>query len=100
MRFTLTNGRQFELTAMDVQDRLHDVSPEPVQEYGVQIGLRYPVKQTFEAATGVPPANVHYSGGAATTRCAGFRDRDHRSAAHCGSSGRERQNNWRSPRSW
>jgi hypothetical protein len=53
VRFTL-NGQQFELTAKDVQDRLRAVSPEPVQEYGVQIGLvRYPVKQAFEAATGV-----------------------------------------------
>jgi hypothetical protein len=53
VRFTL-NGQQFELTAKDVQDRLRAVSPEPVQEYGVQIGLvRYPVKQALEAATGV-----------------------------------------------
>ena len=54
MRFTL-NGQPFELTAADVQDRLRNVSPEPVHEYGVQIDLvRYPVKQAFEAATGVP----------------------------------------------
>jgi hypothetical protein len=53
VRFTL-NGQQFELTAEDVQDRVRDITPEPVQEYGVQIGLmRYPVKQAFEAATGV-----------------------------------------------
>ena len=54
MRFTLY-GQKFELTAEDVQDRLRDVSPESVHEYGVQIGsVRYPVKQAFEAATGIP----------------------------------------------
>ncbi len=54
MRFTL-NGEHLELIAEDVQNRLRDVSPEPVQEYGVRIGfVLYPVKQAFEAATGVP----------------------------------------------
>jgi hypothetical protein len=54
VRFTL-NGQQLELTAADVQDRLRDVSPESLQEYGVRIGLvLYPVKQAFEVATGVP----------------------------------------------
>lgn len=37
MRFTL-NGQQIELTAEDVQDRLRNVSPEPIQEYGIWIG--------------------------------------------------------------
>ena len=54
MRFTL-NGQQLELTAEDVQDRLRDVSPESVQQYGVKIGsMLFPVKQAFEGATGVP----------------------------------------------
>jgi hypothetical protein len=53
MRFTL-NGQQIELTAEDVQDRLRNVSPGPIQEYGIWIGsVLYPVKQAFEGATGV-----------------------------------------------
>jgi hypothetical protein len=49
VRFTL-NGQQLELTARMSRTRLHTVSPEPVQDYGVQIGLaRYPVKQAGRA---------------------------------------------------
>jgi hypothetical protein len=52
--FTL-NGQLLELTAAGVQDRLRDVSPESLQEYGVRIGMvLYPVKQAFEVATDVP----------------------------------------------
>jgi hypothetical protein len=54
MRFTL-NGEQLELLPEDVQRRLRDVSPEPVRRYGVNVGSGfYPVKQAFEAATGIP----------------------------------------------
>jgi hypothetical protein len=53
MRFTL-NGQQLELTAADVQRKLRDVSPEPLHQYAVQVdSVLYPVKQAFEAATGV-----------------------------------------------
>jgi hypothetical protein len=54
MRFTL-NGQQLELTAADVRRKLRDLSPEPLHQYAVQIdSVLYPVKQAFEAATGVP----------------------------------------------
>lgn len=54
MRFTL-NGEQFELTARDVRHRLSDSSAETIKQYGVRIGPSlYPVKQVFEAATGIP----------------------------------------------
>jgi serine/threonine protein kinase len=53
MRFTL-NGKRFELTAVDVRRRLRGVEPEPVHQLGVRIdGRLYPVKQAFEAATGI-----------------------------------------------
>jgi len=53
MRFTL-NGQQLELTAADVQRKLRDLSPEPLQQYAVLVdSVLYPVKQAFEAATGV-----------------------------------------------
>lgn len=52
MRFTL-NAEQLELTACNA--RLRDLSPEPVRQYGVRVGHGlHPVKQAFEAATGVP----------------------------------------------
>lgn len=53
MRFRL-NGNTVELTADGVCSRLRDVEPEPVRQLGVRIdGRVYPVKQAFEAATGV-----------------------------------------------
>ena len=53
IRFTVS-GHQVELTADDVRHRLRDISPEHVQQYSVQVGSRvYPVKQAFEAATGI-----------------------------------------------
>jgi hypothetical protein len=53
MRFTL-NGQQLQLTAADVQRKLRDLSPEPLHQYAVQVdSVLYPVKQAFEAATGV-----------------------------------------------
>lgn len=48
------NGRLFELTADEVEGRLRGVEPEPVRRLGVRIdGRVFPVKQAFEAATGV-----------------------------------------------
>ena len=54
MSFTL-NGVRYTLSAEDVAHRLRDVSPEGVRQLAVRIGdTLYPVKQAFEAATGVP----------------------------------------------
>jgi Holliday junction resolvase-like predicted endonuclease len=54
IQFTL-NGARYELTAEDVRRRLRDASPEPIQQYGIRVGSSaYPVKQAFEAATGIP----------------------------------------------
>jgi hypothetical protein len=54
IRFTVS-GQRVELRADDVRHRLRDTRPEPVQQYSVQVGSRvYPVKQAFEAATGIP----------------------------------------------
>jgi hypothetical protein len=54
MRFML-NGQRFGLTADDVRRRLRDVSPEAARQYEIRIGSRlYPVKQVYEAATGIP----------------------------------------------
>jgi hypothetical protein len=53
MRFRL-NGETFELTTDEVRRRLPDVKPEPVRQLGVRVdGRVFPVKQAFEAATGV-----------------------------------------------
>jgi len=53
VQFTV-NGRQLELTAADVQRKMRDVNPEPVQQYAVRVdSVLYPVKQAFEVATGV-----------------------------------------------
>jgi Holliday junction resolvase-like predicted endonuclease len=52
------NGVTMELSAEQVRQRLHAVPPEPVQRHGVRVnGVLYPVKQAFEAATGVPRSN-------------------------------------------
>lgn len=52
--FTL-NGTRYELLRSTVDDRLRGVPPEPVRTHGVCINdTWYPVKQAFEAATGVP----------------------------------------------
>ena len=49
------SGHRVELTADDVRHRLRETRPEPVQQYSVQVGSDvYPVKQAFEAATGIP----------------------------------------------
>ena len=54
IRFTVS-GHRIELTADDVWHRLRDTRPEPPHQYSVQVGSRvYPVKQAFEAATGIP----------------------------------------------
>jgi hypothetical protein len=53
MRFTL-NSQQLELNAADVRRKLRDLSPEPLHQYAVRVdSVLYPVKQAFEAATGV-----------------------------------------------
>ena len=53
MRFTL-NGKRFELSGDDVRRRLRDVEPELVRQLGVRVdGRIFPVKQAFEAATGI-----------------------------------------------
>lgn len=53
MRFVL-NGEPFELTSDEVRRRVRNVEPELVRQLGVRIdGKLYPVKQAFEAATGV-----------------------------------------------
>ena len=54
IRFKVS-GHKAELTADEVQHRLRGIRPEPVRQYSVQVGSRvYPVKQAFEAATGIP----------------------------------------------
>jgi hypothetical protein len=53
VRFTV-NGQQLELAAEDVRHKLRDVSPDPLHQYAIQVGSAlYPVKQAFEAATGI-----------------------------------------------
>jgi hypothetical protein len=50
----LLNGVSHDLTADQVCRRVRGVEPEPVHQYGVRIeGTLYPVKQAFEAATGI-----------------------------------------------
>jgi len=53
MRYVL-NGVARHLEAETVVNRLRNVPPEPVREYGVRVGgVAYPVKQAFERASGV-----------------------------------------------
>jgi hypothetical protein len=59
MRFTL-NGRSYNLTADDVRRRLRDIQPEPVRRLGVRVDATvYPVRQAFEAATGIQRAEFN-----------------------------------------
>jgi Holliday junction resolvase-like predicted endonuclease len=53
MRFIL-NGTSVQLSREQVEKRLRDVPPEPIQKHAVRINnVWYPVKQAFERAIGV-----------------------------------------------
>ena len=50
----VVNGKTLRLLRGDVESCLRGVSPEPIQRHAVEIGgTKYPVKQAFEAATGL-----------------------------------------------
>jgi hypothetical protein len=53
MSFTI-DGESFSLEARDVERKLRDVTPEPIQKlYVVVNGLRYPVKQALSVSAGL-----------------------------------------------
>ena len=50
----IVNGRSLSLSRGEVEACMRGVSPEPIQRHAVDVGgKRYPVKQVFEAATGL-----------------------------------------------
>ncbi|HEX5403728.1 MAG TPA: hypothetical protein VFX16_15660 [Pseudonocardiaceae bacterium] len=50
----ILNGRKYVLTRAVVEARLAGIAPEPIREHAVLVnGVRFPVKQAFEVATGV-----------------------------------------------
>jgi hypothetical protein len=50
----VVNGKPLSLTRAAVLDVMKNVSAEPVQRHSVKVaGVVYPVKQVFEAATGL-----------------------------------------------
>lgn len=54
IRFTL-NGRRYELTRADVENRLTNAVPDAIRKHAVKInGTWFPVIQAFEVATGIP----------------------------------------------
>lgn len=56
-RFVL-NGASLDLNAGQVEARLRGVVPEAVRDHGVRVsGVDYPVKQAFEANSGVRRAD-------------------------------------------
>ncbi|MXY86843.1 MAG: hypothetical protein F4Y95_10260 [Chloroflexi bacterium] len=50
----VVNGTLLRLSRHDVESSVRGLRPEPIQRHAVEIaGARYPVKQAFEAATGL-----------------------------------------------
>lgn len=50
----VVNGELLRLSRHDVESCMQGLSPEPIQRHAVEVsGARYPVKQVFEAATGL-----------------------------------------------
>lgn len=50
----VVNGTPLKLTRGSVEQRMAGVAPEPIRKHAVVVdGIRYPVKQVFEAATGL-----------------------------------------------
>lgn len=56
IRFTL-NGRRYQLSREDVDQRLAQVEPGVIRKHAVRVnGIWFPVIQAFEIATGIPRA--------------------------------------------
>jgi hypothetical protein len=52
-RRMVVGGREFDLTANDVLDRMRHVEPEPIREHLVEIGnTEFPPKQVLATVTG------------------------------------------------
>ena len=50
----VVNGKLLRLSRRDVESCMRGLSPEPIQRHAVEVGgTTYPVKQVFEAATGL-----------------------------------------------
>ena len=50
----VVNGAGVTLSRREVEKKMEGVAPEPVRSHAVVVsGVRYPVKQVFEAATGL-----------------------------------------------
>ena len=50
----VVNGDSLRLSRRDVESCIRGLSPEPIKRHAVEVGgTRYPVKQVFEAATGL-----------------------------------------------
>ena len=50
----VVNGKLLRLSRRDVESCIRGLSPEPIQRLAVEVGgTMYPVKQVFEAATGL-----------------------------------------------
>ena len=50
----VVNGNVLRLSRRDVESCMQGLSPEPIQRHAVEIGgTTYPIKQVFEAATGL-----------------------------------------------
>jgi hypothetical protein len=50
----VVNGENVSLSRRDVERSVAGLAPEPIRSHAVVVsGVRYPVKQVFEAATGL-----------------------------------------------
>lgn len=50
----VVNGESVSLSRREVEEKMAGVTPEPVRRHAVVVsGVRYPVKQVFEAVTGL-----------------------------------------------
>ena len=50
----VVNGKLLRLSRRDVESCIRGLSPQPIQRHAVEVGeTTYPVKQVFEAATGL-----------------------------------------------
>ena len=50
----VVNGELLRLSRLDVESCIRGLSPEPIQRHAVEVGgTTYPIKQVFEAATGL-----------------------------------------------
>ena len=51
------NGKPYTVKRLEIEGKMRNVAPEPIRRFFVSIrGVRFPIKQVFSIATGLPAA--------------------------------------------